>query len=270
MVIKSGLETDKSDITSLRDLWDRESEKWEKQSGSSDSRIFLTHERIDYITALIARNRKACNVLDVACGPGFISLRLTEAGFDVYGFDISVKFINHTIKRIGNKINDPELHFRVSENGEIPFDGMRFDLILAIGILPFLKNNSVYIGGLKSYLKEDGYIIASCVNGSSVYIFRSILKLWRSISLFTIIRLLRTGIWYEEYDAYYKFKQAHNIRQLDKLFLAKGFEKVDDMILFGLDRLERNPLKRTGFNKVLSKYFGWLHYGVYRIRNKNS
>jgi 2-polyprenyl-3-methyl-5-hydroxy-6-metoxy-1,4-benzoquinol methylase len=267
VVIKSGLEADKSDIASFRDLWDRESEEWEKQSESSDSRVFLTHDRIGYITALITRNLKACNVLDVACGPGFISLRLAEAGFDVYGFDISEKFVNHTIKRIGNTINDPGLHFRVSRNGEIPFSGMRFDLILAIGILPFLKDSSAYIDGLKPFLKEDGYIVASCVNGSSAYILKSILKNWRSISLSTIVRLLRTGIWYVEYSAYYKFKQAHNIRQLDQLFLSKGFEKVDEMILFGLNVLERDPLKRSGFNKMLAEYFGWLHYGVYRINS---
>jgi 2-polyprenyl-3-methyl-5-hydroxy-6-metoxy-1,4-benzoquinol methylase len=266
--MKFGFKTVEPKMSSLRDFWDRESDKWEKQGDSFDSKSFLTNKRVDYIASLIKRNREECNVLDVACGPGFISLKLAEAGFDVYGFDISKKFINHTIKRIGNKINDPELHFRVSENGEIPFAGMQFDLILAIGILPFLKDNSVYIEGLKPYLNEDGYIIASCVNGSSAYIFRSILKLWHSASLSTIMRLLRTGIWYEEYGAYYKFKQAHNIRQLDKLFLAKGFEKVDEMILFGLDLFEGNPLKRTGFNKVLSKYLGWLHYGVYRIRNK--
>jgi 2-polyprenyl-3-methyl-5-hydroxy-6-metoxy-1,4-benzoquinol methylase len=264
--MQCGSGVNEQEMRRLQNFWNGEADRWEKQADPSDSRRFLTTTRVDCITQLIKKNREKCCVLDAACGPGFISEKLIEEGFDVYGYDISRKFIDNTKKRLSHKINDLDFRFRVSENGEIPFPGAQFDLILAIGILPFLKDGDFFIEGLKTHLRSGGYVVASCVNGLSTYIIKTIFKFWHTLSLPTAVRLLRTGIWYEEYGVYHKSQQAHNIRQLDKLFLKKGFKKIDEMMLFGHNFFEKDPLKRAGINKIFAHYFGWLHYGVYRVK----
>lgn len=67
-------------------------------------------------------------ILDVGCGPGFFSIILSEAGFDVTGIDLSAKMIKEAEKNAEAMETDPA--FQVMDTQEPRFDDNTFDLIV--------------------------------------------------------------------------------------------------------------------------------------------
>jgi 2-polyprenyl-3-methyl-5-hydroxy-6-metoxy-1,4-benzoquinol methylase len=68
----------------------------------------------------------------VGCGVGLLSLRLAENGFDTYGTDISENMIHKAIEHLSTKFNNSNDRFRISQNGNLPFQGISFQIITAI------------------------------------------------------------------------------------------------------------------------------------------
>jgi hypothetical protein len=85
-------------------------------------------------------------------------------------------------------------------------------------------------------------------------------KLWGN----TLLNLARTGINSGGYIDYHSSEQVHNSSQFDNLFKETGFEKVDEIDLFHISFLDKNPLNRSKFIKFFCRFFGWNHVGVYK------
>ena len=68
-------------------------------------------------------------VLDAGCGNGKNSAYLAEKGFEIYGFDISVKAITVARKKV------PLGHFIVADAKSLPYVDEAFDLIVDVGLL---------------------------------------------------------------------------------------------------------------------------------------
>ena len=72
-------------------------------------------------------------VLDVGCGPGFFSIILSEAGFDVTGIDLSAQMIKEAEKNADAMETDP--CFKVMDTQDPDFDDNTFDLIVSRNVV---------------------------------------------------------------------------------------------------------------------------------------
>ena len=86
-------------------------------------------------------------ILDVGCGPGFFSIILSEAGFDVTGIDLSAKMIIEAEKNADSMETDP--CFKVMDTQEPDFEDNTFDMIVSRNVVWSLSEPA------KAYKKQN-------------------------------------------------------------------------------------------------------------------
>ncbi len=102
---------------------------------------------------------KGKSVLDIACGAGYGSLLLLEAGAaEVTGVDISSDAIQFAADRYGRD----RIKFIV-ENAELFRNGM-YDVIVSFETLEHLDGRRQFLSNVRSMLKEQGTLIISTPN----------------------------------------------------------------------------------------------------------
>lgn len=261
------------DSSFVWDLMSKQQEMWDNQSVSWGKKIEdpgnYFARRASWVAQLIAEKMSGGNALDVGCGSGLLSKILAERGFDVYGTDISEKMIKKSIAALSDVIEAPEARFRVCENMQIPFEGMKFGLISGIGVLQYVQKRSMYIKNLASFLEHGGFLILSSSNRLSLFVILSIFsrilrfrptRTW----LQTIANLARTGIWSGGFIDYKKAERIYSASALDKLVTLQGFELIDSIDTYYLKWLDKNPFARTRMGKPIARSLGWNHIGIFR------
>lgn len=94
------------------------------------------------------------SVLDVGIGTGQSSEKLFKAGCKICGIDISQKMI----EICKNKFPEFELYQADLEKGIQNLRGRSFDVVMAIGILEFMKDIAKTIKLLVNFLKPSGFL----------------------------------------------------------------------------------------------------------------
>jgi len=254
-------------IADSREQWNKLADHWERQSKNLRSKYT---KRNYWIYELIERNKiGSCKTLDLGCANGFLSSILAQRGFDTYGMDVSNQLIRLAVQRMSQYFDDAEKRFSLYENDNLPFAGSSFRLVTMIGVFPYIKNQKEYVHTAYQIIEDGGYMIASSANRFSIYIILQIVKrifmfrptkLWRD----TLLNLARTGIESGGNIDYHSSEQVHNSSQFDRLFKEIGFRKVDEIDLFHISFLDKNPLNRSKYGKYFSRQLGWNHVGVYQ------
>jgi 2-polyprenyl-3-methyl-5-hydroxy-6-metoxy-1,4-benzoquinol methylase len=106
-----------------------------------------------------SRYAKDKSVLDIACGSGYGSNLLHEAGAaTVTGVDVSSEAVEFAVARHGNE----KVKFLIA-NAEGFRDGS-YDLIVSFETLEHLDNRRMFLSNVSAMLKEDGILIISTPN----------------------------------------------------------------------------------------------------------
>ena len=98
------------------------------------------------------------SLLDAGCGGGDFSLGLRDAGFNVFGSDLSETGIEHATKLI------PEGHFEVAsvyEDLTRPFQVMSFDGIVCIEVIEHLYSPASFAIRAFEALRPGGILVIS-------------------------------------------------------------------------------------------------------------
>ena len=252
-------------MTKLIEAWDAHAKIWDSFAENPKN---YYHRRTRFVAELILKNvEHTGSVLEGACGVGLLCLMLARNGFDVYGYDISMEMVNSARKRLNRELGIDSDRFRVCKGEEVPFGSVIFDVVVFLDF-PYIRDYDSYVKSLSKHLRKGGYLAVACVKRRSLYvcyaILRHILKLgrvpdWRS----TFLNLIRTGYWSGGYLDYRTAKQAYNARSFDRIFQKNGFSKVDEFALY-FPHFDRNPLRRSRFNKFLARNLGRHYIGIYQ------
>lgn len=257
-------------IAKSRDQWNKYANHWESQA--EDIRNKYT-KRNYWISDLIERNKiEPCKTLDLGCANGLLSSILAEKGFDTYGIDVSDQLIRLAVQRMVKYFHDAEKRFRHCQNDKLPFADISFKLVTMIGVFAYIQNQRKYLHNVYHMIEDDGYMIVSSSNRFSIYIILHIVKhvfMFRPTKTWgnTLLNLARTGIESGGNIDYHSADQVHNSSQFDSLFKGIGFQKVDEIDLFHISFLDKNPLNRSKYIEFLSRHLGWNHIGVYKKIN---
>lgn len=101
-----------------------EHEGWERVANKYDSTwSSLTRQFIPYLTEA-AQVRAGMSILDVACGPGYVSAAAKKLGANPTGIDFSKEMIGIAGKRV------PGISFREADAQQLPFADANFDRVL--------------------------------------------------------------------------------------------------------------------------------------------
>ena len=94
-----------------------------------------------YVNFFKKKLKKKSKILDLGCGPGYFTLELARAGFDVVGVDISHGAINSAKQTMLNLKRGKKLKLKYicSDLKNLNFDN-EFDGVLCSGFLHHIKN----------------------------------------------------------------------------------------------------------------------------------
>ena len=101
--------------------------------------------------------RDDLKILDAGCGPGFFSIILSEAGFDVTGIDLSANMIKEAEKNAEACEVVPV--FRVMDSQDPDFENETFDMIVSRNVVWSLNEPEKAISNWHRILKPGGRLL---------------------------------------------------------------------------------------------------------------
>jgi len=161
---------------------------WRKKTYTDMYVGVMSKTYIDQFETYLSPNSR---ILDFGCGPGYFSLELARAGYNVLAYDIADTCIS-TASDYLNSLDDPDLIGRLTYTSNLEdLSQYKFDGVLCSGVLHHLKD----VGDSVSYLK--GLML-----DSSVLVFHEPNhKSWTKNDAFlvSIVRsiLAASNLWYE-------------------------------------------------------------------------
>jgi len=117
------------------------------------------------------------SVLEVGCGAGFMAVALAQRGFHVQAFDSSEAMIEQARRNAEESLTNDLLTLKVRDVYSLDFSDDSFDLVLAIGVIPWLERLEPAIQEMVRVIKPGGYIILTTANRMGLM---SILDPWRN------------------------------------------------------------------------------------------
>jgi ubiquinone/menaquinone biosynthesis C-methylase UbiE len=103
----------------------------------------------------------AARVLDVGCGAGLATVGLARRGFVVEAIDPIQIMIDATRKCAIAAGVDSQVTTRIGDIHAIPFTDQTFDLVVALGVLPWLPQVENPLREMSRVLRPGGYMIVT-------------------------------------------------------------------------------------------------------------
>lgn len=216
------------------------SESWQGRlyDDSSDPFNRAMVRRKQYSMEMLKQNIKPLSgrALDVGCGCGEYIADLSALGFESYGVDLSREMLRVCQKRC--QLDDRTFHerFRQGDIEQIPFDQGEFDLVVCVGVLGYLLEDTKALREVHRVLKIGGYFLVSVQNMMSLanidYVARR-----RLTGIFGLgdarerrdegRHVTMACPWIFQNARVPHYYKLYNLWKFEQMVQAFGFEKVD-------------------------------------------
>lgn len=191
--------------------------------------------------------------LEIGCGAGFMAIALAQRGLRVDGIDSAEAMIDLARQNAVESGTAPAmLSFEVSDVYSLPYKDASFDLLIAIGVLPWLDRAELAVREMARVTKPGGYIILTTANraGLASLLDPLISPVLRPLKLRVKSALVRLG--HRQPSPAMVF---HSSRSIDSILRQMDFAKVKGMTRgFGFSLFRHAMLPEslgTAFNRRL-------------------
>lgn len=250
-------------------FWNKGGEAFAKVA--SDPNSFFAR-RTALVAEFVCGHISPGRMLDIGCGAGQLCFELATHGFDVYGADLSALQIEMAIQRARGLLDAPDHRFRLCTPHLLPFEE-HFDLIIAIGVMPYVEDHLGFLQRSLSLLKPTGMFVASSTNPLSLFTLMAVSRhVWSfrpNRAWFSVLaNLVQTGLWSGTCVDPRIARQCGSAAALDRLCDESGLTIVGALDLYNVvwGLLDRSPSQRRQLGRMLSRHLGWNHIGAYRLR----
>jgi 2-polyprenyl-3-methyl-5-hydroxy-6-metoxy-1,4-benzoquinol methylase len=103
-------------------------------------------------------------VLEIGCGAGFMAIALAERGFHVHAIDPADAMIELARRHAGESGSADLLCFEVGDVCSLSFADVSFDLVIAIGVLPWLARPEIAMQEIARVTRPGGHVIVTADN----------------------------------------------------------------------------------------------------------
>jgi ubiquinone/menaquinone biosynthesis C-methylase UbiE len=211
-------------------------------------------------------------VLEVGCGAGFTTLSLAQRGYDVTAFDSVSTMLDLTRQAARDFGLQIQVRTALGDVHRLQFRDGEFQLVIALGVLPWLHSPQVAIREIKRVLKPGGYAVMTVDNAWRLsYVLEPTqcpplqgLRAAVSHSL-RVLRLRR-------YLPDANLSRRHRPQQLDNALKAAGFVSMRGATVgFGpFTFLDRPLLSDASGTKLHQKLQAWADQGIPLLRSMGS
>ncbi|MDD5528808.1 MAG: methyltransferase domain-containing protein [bacterium] len=150
----------------IKNYFEEHALNWQNIYSEKDLHSLIIQERSHYVLNYIdnLHLKKGAKILDLGCGAGLTSVSLLLKGFDVCGIDISEKMLGLAEKnciKAGLKCKNV---FRQGSVEGLDFEDNTFDVVVAMGLIEYLKWDRWALQEMYRILKPGGHLIVTVPN----------------------------------------------------------------------------------------------------------
>lgn len=201
-------------------------------------------------------------VLEVGCGAGLLAIGLARRGFFVEAIDSVDAMVAYTRERTLETGFQDHIIVRKADIHQLDHKSETFDLVIAIGVVPWLHSPETAIREMARVMKPQGHLIITADNQWRLnHILDPRLQPLLEPTRRKVKRFLqKTGIIDE--DMHPQLARRHSITHIDRILMSVGVQKVKWMTVgFG-------PFTLWG-KRVCSELMGmWLNHTLQKFADR--
>jgi ubiquinone/menaquinone biosynthesis C-methylase UbiE len=107
---------------------------------------------------------KTAHVLEIGCGAGFLTAALVRRGFFVEGIDHAQTMVDLNLEHARQKGIVNRVNVCTGDVHELSYEDKAFDLIIALGVIPWLHDSKKALTEIKRVTKPGGYVVLTMDN----------------------------------------------------------------------------------------------------------
>jgi len=159
-------------------------------------------------------------VLEIGCGAGHLTMQLAERRLRVDAVDASPAMVDLTSTRARENGFEGRVNVAVADVHTLPFGVEHFDLVVAVGVLPWLHSPAAAIREMARVLRGDGQLVLTADNGARLSSFTDPREMLARSPLRRLYHMVRNrrGVAMSRLDF---------PRRIDRLVLEGGMRTVE-------------------------------------------
>lgn len=205
-------------------------------------------------------------ILEAGCGTGLLTVALAQRGYSVNAMDSVKAMIELSRLRAAEAGIQARVVLSLGDVHRLAFPDNRFDLVLAIGVIPWLHAPQGAMQELARVLRLGGHLI---VNADNRWRLHFLLDPAKNPYLAGARRAVRRVIKRKSPRKDAENARLHSVREFDQMVAAAGLEKVQAKTLgFGPFSFFQGKLFRTAWEiKMHRQLQEWADRGVPLVRS---
>jgi ubiquinone/menaquinone biosynthesis C-methylase UbiE len=234
---------------------------WDQRYGASDVNSVIHQQRLAMALAIAdgLDLGMGAEALDAGCGPGFMALGLAERGARVLAVDTVPEMLGIAQKHVQERGLDKRVNLARADASNLPFPEERFELVAALGLLPWVPSPEEALAELTRVLHPGGYLILSASNR---FRLTYLLDPMQSPLLAAVRKAVKTLLRRGRGAPPRRRVSAHSRRELDGLLSAAGLS-VEQWSTLGF-----GPFKLFRAKVVPDRIGVALHRGLQSLGNR--
>jgi ubiquinone/menaquinone biosynthesis C-methylase UbiE len=213
-------------LGSVTDQFAAEADYWDVTYRGSDVRSLIYRRRqelsLRWVDAL--QLPPGARVLDVGTGAGHAAIALAQRGFQAEAVDIAEPMLEHVRKNAAAAGVADRVATRVAEAHALYCTDASLDLVIALGVLPWVEQPGQALAEMRRVLRPGGHLIVTTANRWKLTYRLDPLHSQDLQPLKRPIRALieRAGYWPSGRPQSF----LHSIDESDRLVATAGFERL--------------------------------------------
>jgi ubiquinone/menaquinone biosynthesis C-methylase UbiE len=153
--------------------FDKTASYWDEVYREQDLQgIIYQHRQAAVLGYVDAANLPAgARVLEIGCGAGHLTARLAERGLHVNAIDASEGMVELTARRAHEAGLDQQVKVSQADVHSLPFETDHFDLVVAVGVIPWLHSPAEAVAEMARVLRPGGELVLTADNRARLLSF---------------------------------------------------------------------------------------------------
>ncbi|MHB8491634.1 MAG: class I SAM-dependent methyltransferase [Solirubrobacteraceae bacterium] len=158
---------------SVNRYFDSTSSYWDDIYAGSNLQGVIYQQRQRTVLELVdeAAAGERSHVLEIGCGAGHLTVQLAERGMRIDAVDASAEMVAATSARAARAGLDGAVDVQVADVHSLPFPSESFDLVVAVGVIPWLHSARQAVAEMGRVLRPGGELVLTADNRARLLSF---------------------------------------------------------------------------------------------------
>ncbi|HSS59973.1 MAG TPA: class I SAM-dependent methyltransferase [Candidatus Limnocylindrales bacterium] len=150
----------------VTDHFQKDAPFWQDVYARSDVFSVIHKERAARAMAEVERLplTKGSRVLEIGCGAGLLAIQLAQRGFVVEATDSTPAMVELTLQNAERAGLASRVHAGIADAHALEFDDSAFELVVAMGVLPWLPDPTLALNEMARVIRPGGFLVANIDN----------------------------------------------------------------------------------------------------------